>query len=73
MKAIPAAGHNKNQVILRTQKANCALLPALHITRTAARAARGLLYGRGNAHVGRVNQQKTPRGCFLSVFCPLYY
>ena len=50
-----------------------ALLPALHITRTAARAARGLLYGRGNAHGGRVNQQKTPRGCFLSVFCPFYY
>lgn len=59
--------------MIRTQKANCALLPALRITRTSARAARGLLYGRGNAHGGRVNQQKTARGCFLSVFCPFYY
>ncbi|OYP64547.1 hypothetical protein CIK95_06885 [Prevotella sp. P5-108] len=33
MKAIPAAGHNKNhKVMIRTQKANCALLPALRIT-----------------------------------------
>ena len=46
--------------MIRTQKANCALLPALRVTLTSAHAVRSLLYGWGNAHRGRVNQQKTP-------------